>query len=261
MGSENLRVRMCLSYDGTDFFGWQKQPDQESTIQGLLEAKLSQIYNQPIVVVGSGRTDRGVHALKQWAHFDLPKNRNHGELGHKLQKMTPDSINIRSLEVAPPQFHAQASAISKCYSYRIQVSRSPSPFLRHWCWQRYQKIDISYLQEASQFLLGKQDFESFRSRGTRLYSTVRELKISRWVQKRPGFFEYQVKGDGFLKQMVRNIVGTLIVHQDQGRLPSAILEILKKKDRKQAEAPAPARGLFLTSVQYPLELDSQCRKL
>lgn len=252
---------MCLSYDGTDFFGWQKQPAQKPTIQGLLEAKLSQIYNQPIVVVGSGRTDRGVHALRQWAHFDLPKNRDHSDLVYKLQKMTPDSVNIKTLEVTPKGFHAQISAISKCYSYRIQVSPSPNPFLRYWCWQRCQKLNLSYFREASQFLLGKHDFESFRTRGTNLHSTVREIQISRWVEKKPGFFEYQVKGSGFLKQMVRNIVGTLIAHHDQGRSPSAIFELLKKRDRRRAGPPAPARGLFLTSVQYPLELDSQCRKL
>ncbi len=261
MGSESLRVRMCLSYDGTDFFGWQKQSGQKPTVQGVLEAKLSQIYNQPIVVIGSGRTDRGVHVLNQWVHFDLPKNRDHGELAYRLQKMTPESISIKSIEVVPREFHAQISAISKCYSYRIQVSNPPNPFLRHWCWQRRQKLNIDYLQKASRLLLGKHDFESFRSQGTDSRSTERELQISRWIQKKSGIFEYQIKGNGFLKQMIRNIVGTLIAHQDQGKPPSAILEVLKCRDRKQAEAPAPARGLFLSSVQYPLGLDSQCWKL
>ncbi len=261
MASESLRVRMCLSYDGTDFFGWQKQTGQNPTVQGILEAGLSRIYNQPIAVIGSGRTDRGVHALNQWAHFDLPKNRDHSQLAHRLRKITPASIGIKFLETAPGKFHAQISAISKCYSYRIQVSKISNPFSRHWCWQRQQTLNLSYLQKASQLLLGKHDFESFRSRGTRLHNTLRELHISRWVQRKSNLFEYQIKGTGFLKQMVRNIVGTLITHQDQGSPPSAILEVLKHRDRKRAAAPAPAQGLFLNSVQYPLELDSQCRKL
>ena len=256
-----MRVRICLAYDGTDFFGWQKQSGKTPTIQGVLEETLSKIYNQPIAVVGSGRTDRGVHAFKQWAHFDLPEDRNHQNLTYKLQRMTHRSISLRSMESAPKEFHARASAVSKCYSYRIEVSKKPNPFLRRWSWSVHKPLSFDYLQSASEFLLGTHDFESFRSRGTEVHRTLRKIFISRWVQRKSGLFEYQIMGNGFLKQMIRNIVGTLVSHYNQNKPPSAILEVLNRRDRTKAGPPAPPQGLFLTSVQYPGELDKQCRKL
>ncbi|MEM7645893.1 MAG: tRNA pseudouridine(38-40) synthase TruA [Pseudomonadota bacterium] len=255
------RIRLKVAYDGTDFFGWQKQPNEDQTIQGILEKHLSQIYNEPISVVGSGRTDRGVHALAQWAHCDLPKRRDHSNLQYKLQRMTPETLSILRVEDAPGDFHAQISAVSKCYRYQIQVAPTPSPFQRLYSWQRKKPLSLNYLQQASKCLLGGHDFTSFQSKGTEVSSPVRELLVSRWREPKRGHFHYQIQGNGFLKQMVRNIVGTLIDLHDAGAPPEAISEILGAQDRQRASAPAPASGLFLASVQYPEILDNKCRKL
>lgn len=260
LDSKKIRIRALVSYDGTDFFGWQKQPNTEKTIQGFLENILSQIYNQPISVVGSGRTDRGVHAIKQWAHFDLPEGADYSNLHHKLQRMTPAEISIKKLELTPNDFHAQISAVSKCYQYRMQVTATPNPFLARYCWQRLKPLDLNFLQEASKTILGTHDFSSFQSQGTIVSTPVRTIFISRWQQK-GDLFRYEIQGSGFLKQMVRNIVGTMIKLHDDGKSPLELQSILNQKNRRLAAAPSPAQGLFLSSVQYPKSLDNKCRKL
>lgn len=256
-----VRLRLCLAYDGNPFYGWQKQPNQPATVQGQLETALSKIYNQPIAVVGSGRTDRGVHALNQWAHFDLPSTAQPDNLHYKLQRMSSDAIQIKDIQFAPTDFHAQISAVSKCYLYKIQVAPSTTPFFRHFSWQRKAPLSLNYLQEASKSLLGSHDFTSFQSQGTPVSSPVRKIEICRWVCKKNNVYEFQIKGNGFLKQMVRNIVGSLILAHDNGQPPSQIQSILNERNRQSAAAPAPAQGLFLSSVQYPQNLDNKCRKL
>lgn len=256
-----VRLRARLSYDGTDFLGWQRQPNSKNTVQGILEEKLTKIYNQKIAVVGSGRTDKGVHALNQWAHFDLPKNRDHSNLHYKLQRMTPESITIKQIEEASQDFHAQISAVSKCYFYRIQSGDHPNPFGRRFSWQRKTPLDMNYLQHLAKIICGEHDFSSFQSTGTPVSSTTRQVLISRWVIKNHGIFEYQIQGTGFLKQMVRNIVGTMVKMHDEKRPTDELSELILKKNRQLAPGPAPACGLFLSSVQYPSELDNKCRKL
>ena len=262
MNSKSQRIRICLSYDGQSFFGWQKQPNVEPTLQGLLEDRISQIYNTKVAVVGSGRTDRGVHALNQWAHFDLPLQANDlSNLRYKLNRMTPESVWIKSLESAPADFHAQISAESKCYKYRLLPGTEQSPFQQGHSWVLGKPIDLNYLQNLASQFLGKHDFSSFQSQGTPVSTPVREIHISRWVQRKSGILEYQIKGSGFLKQMVRNMVGTMI-KLEQLQAPSEELSrILTSCDRGLAAAPAPPQGLFLASVQYPKNLDNKCRKL
>lgn len=261
MGFTKKRYRIKLAYDGTDFFGWQKQPNVEPTIQGVLESILSRIFNEKIAVVASGRTDRGVHALNQWAHFDLPENAAPTNLQYKLQRMSPDSISIKSLETTPEDFHAQISAESKCYFYRLQVGDTPNPFQQRYTWQRRKALNFDTLEAMATVLFGLHDFSSFQSQGTPVTTPVRQIYISRWICKKNGIFEYQIKGNGFLKQMVRNLVGTMVKIHDEGGSAQQLMDILDKKDRKLAAAPAPAQGLYLSSVQYPKNLDNKCRKL
>ncbi len=211
--------------------------------------------------MGSGRTDRGVHALNQWAHFNLPENANIEKLAYKLQRMTPPSIAIKSLELCPADFHAQISAEKKTYIYRLDLSRPANPFGLRYCWSYPKAVDFDYLQEASNLLLGEHDFSSFQSRGTIVTSPVRTLEKCLWRRKRKGLWVFEIQGNGFLKQMVRNIVGTLI-HMAEIKVPvQEILHILHSKDRQMAAAPAPPQGLFLSAVHYPQQLDNKCRKL
>ena len=258
-------MRLCLSYDGTHFYGWQKQSplSLQPTVQGLLEGVLSEIFNQEISVVGSGRTDRGVHALNQWAHCDLPELEKFpwNELAYKLERMTPPSVAIRCVEQVPHQFHAQISALSKTYTYRFFVKKVANPFVQLYSWHYVKKMDLSYLRAASELLLGEHDFSSFQSRGAQTSSTVRCIYHCRWKVRSRGFVDFQIRGSGFLKQMVRNLVGTLMWHQDRGSRTQKIQEILESGQRSSSGPPAPARGLFLSSVQYPKELDSQCQVL
>ena len=261
MDSDKIRLRIQMAYDGTDFFGWQKQPNIQPTIQGSLEIILSKIYGQQINIIGSGRTDRGVHATSQWAHFDLPKDKDFSNLQYKIQRMTPDSISIKKLELTPSEFHAQISAESKCYRYRLLPGKPLSPFQERYAWQPGRPINLEYLQKLALLILGEHDFSSFQSTGTPVNSPVRNILISRWIKRNSGVLEYQIKGTGFLKQMVRNIVGTMLKMEQLQTPPHELTSILKQKDRSLAAAPAPAKGLFLSSVQYPQSLDNKCRKL
>ncbi len=256
-----VRVRMLLAYDGTDFMGWQKQPQTDQTFQGQLEKILTKIYDQPISVVGSGRTDRGVHALNQWAHCDLPKTRDLSKLKYRLQRMTPSALVVKRLEEAPSDFHAQISAESKTYIYRIYNQPRPNPFRDRFSWQYHKPLDVEYLQRISDLLIGSHDFACFQSKGTEVSSTIREITESRWFMKKKGLLVYQIQGSGFLKQMVRNIMATLIALHEKKASESEFLKILSSQNRQLVPAPAPAQGLFLAQVRYPKDLDNKCRKL
>ena len=175
--------------------------------------------------------------------------------------MTPETITIKKVESCPQDFHAQISAEKKRYVYRLFHKKNPSPFLQRYTWSMRKPVNLNFLQEASKALLGRHDFAAFQSTGTAVSTTVREIFHADWVYKPSGFMDFHIVGSGFLKQMVRNIVGTLVwLHEKEAPI-GALQEILASKDRKRAGAPAPAQGLFLASVKYPSELDNKCRKL
>jgi tRNA pseudouridine38-40 synthase len=261
LASKKVRIRLCLAYDGTAFFGWQKQPNTPETLQGVLESCLSMIFNQSVSVVGSGRTDRGVHALKQWAHFDLVDPVNLFNLQYRLNRMTPESVLIKKVEEAPADFHAQISAFAKCYKYRLIPGSNKSPFRGRYAWMPHKAISLESLQKMAPLFLGEHDFSSFQSQGTPVRTPVRQILISRWIAKEYGVLEYQVQGSGFLKQMVRNMVGTMVKLLEFQESTTKLKEILEARDRTLAASPAPPQGLFLSSVQYPQSLDNKCRKL
>ncbi len=258
---QKTRVRLLLAYDGTDFMGWQKQPQTDKTFQGLLEKILTQIYDQPIAVIGSGRTDRGVHALNQWAHCDLPNTRDLSKLKYKLQRMTPSDLVIKRVEEAPSDFHAQISAVDKTYIYRIYNRPRPNPFINRYTWPIHKPLDIEYLQEMAKLLIGTHDFSSFQSKGTLVSTPVREIFQSQWIKGQKGLLTYKIQGSGFLKQMVRNIMATLIALHEKKAPPQELIRILSSQNRQLVPAPAPAQGLFLAQVNYPKDLDNKCRKL
>jgi tRNA pseudouridine38-40 synthase len=257
---DHTRVRMHISYDGTDFMGWQRQTTLPS-VQGTLEKAISQICGKPTRVLGASRTDSGVHANQQVAHFDCPKDPGSFDFRYSLQSMTPESVVVEEMFIAPVDFHAIAQVTDKVYRYRVFNRVIPSALLhRYSYWVRF-PLDLAYLNEASKYLVGKQDFKSFQSSGTKVLTTVREIFAASWTQPDEHILEFSIRGNGFLKQMVRNIVGTLIYLNQDEAPTDQVKAILGYQDRRKAGPTAPAQGLFLDHVNYPESVDNGCRKL
>lgn len=255
-----FRTKLVISYDGVDFCGWQRQTILPS-VQGTLEKALSKIYDRPIRVLGASRTDTGVHATGQVAHFDAPKDPSLFDLRYALIRLTPPTIVVREVYQAPPDFHAIACAVKKTYRYMILNRKIPSALrFRHTHWVR-SPLSLDYLNEASKFLLGHQDFKSFQTSGGDVKTTDRTIFEAHWLQKDHDTLEFVIQGSGFLKQMVRNVVGTLIDMNQAGAPPEKLREIILSLDRRKAGATAPPQGLYLSRVYYPSELDRKCRKL
>lgn len=256
------RIKLVLSYDGTPFQGWQRQTRTEATIQGELERVLSRIYDCPITVIGSGRTDSGTHAVAQVAHFDAPKIiPTEPKLIRALNGLLPESVVVKSVSLAPPDFHAMFSVTRKTYIYRVwnHPVRSALWHLRaHWV---QKPLNLELLNDFSSLLVGEHDFKSFQTTGTPVPSTVRTIEHARWQAKHKYLLEFSICGDGFLKQMVRNIVGAQLYLERNGGTPADFQSIVEAKDRRKAKDTAPAHGLYLYRVEYPRELDNKCLKL
>jgi len=272
----NLQTwKLTLAYDGTDFQGWQVQPGQ-ITIQGELQAALGRITGETPLPQGSGRTDAGVHALAQVASFALQAPIPLENLLRALNRTLPPSIRVSGAQVVPGSFHARHSAIAKTYEYRILLGGSCPPFLARYVYALPSPLNLEKLQRCALLFEGEHDFSSFaasdpdRSRrnlvpqessesavalATELAeSAIKTIFSSSWEQRPSEAGEllvYRVRGNGFLHHMVRNLVGTMI---DVGRGHLALDEIprvLAARDRSAAGPTAPARGLFLHSVEYP----------
>lgn len=256
----SFRTRMHVSYDGTEFAGWQRQTKHVS-IQGTLEAAISKIYDEPVRVLGASRTDAGVHANLQVAHFDIPRDPSLFDLRYAIQCLTPPTIVIKELFLAPEDFHAIACVTDKVYKYRVVNRRVPSALRNRFTyWVRY-PLNLDFLNAASKYLIGTHDFKSLQSAGTPVQSTVRTISAAHWTQLDEDTLEFTIQGDGFLKQMVRNIVGTLIDFNQDELPPEKMQELLELKDRRAAGPTAPPQGLFLNRVNYPEVIDNRCRKL
>lgn len=263
--SSKLKVRFNVAYDGTDFCGWQRQNhgDQKSVCQSIQDA-LETVFNEEIALYASGRTDAGVHALNQVCHFETSKPESffkNFDLSWALKSHLPSSIVIKDAWLAPSEFHATLSSTHKTYRYLIYNNPRRSVFLHRYAdWVR-KPLDIDYLNKACAYLIGEQDFKSFQSVGTPVPHTVRTIYKAQWRRKNKDVIEFVITGSGFLKQMVRNIVGTQLLLERKGLNPEKMKEIIQLKDRTKAGPPAPAQGLYLCKVYYPLELDNKCRKL
>lgn len=254
------RVRLDLSFDGYLFMGWQKQLGGTYTVQGVLEEKLSKIFKEPINVVGSGRTDRGVHALHLVAHFDCSTDPQRINLRVALQSACPKFITIKEVYLAPKEFHAQRSAEEKTYKYLIRNAKTPSSQLWNKSVWIKKPLDLDYLNKVTACLVGTHDFKSFQNAGTDLKSTVREVYEAKWILRKPGWVEFYIRGNGFLKQMVRNIVGTALALEKNGQPIEKMKEILEAKNRKMALKTALPEALYLVTVKYPQTLDNKCLK-
>ncbi|HZR63689.1 MAG TPA: tRNA pseudouridine(38-40) synthase TruA [Terriglobales bacterium] len=245
--------KLTLAYDGTDFSGWQVQPDAQ-TVQGTLGLAIGRVTGEKVLPQGSGRTDAGVHALGQVATFESMSVIPVVNLVSALNDILPVSIRVISAEEVAPDFHARKSAKAKSYRYRILREAICPPFLARYVWHYPYPLDEAAIFGAASAIEGEHDFTSFaavdpeRGRGEPV-SNVRRIFFSQWRRESSELI-YEVRGRGFLHHMVRNLVGTFLL-VGKGTLKKAdIVDILARKDRSAAGATAPAAGLYLVSVEY-----------
>lgn len=262
---KKTKIKFTVAYDGTNFCGWQRQKHGPlKSVAHVIEEALSKILNEPIKLFASGRTDAGVHAVNQVCHFETTKPESFFykiDFAWAIKSKLPDTVTIKEAWIAPPEFHATICSKYKTYRYIIHNHERQSPFLHRYAHQVRHRLDIDYLNELSKRVIGTKDFKSFQSIGTEVHHTIRTIYRAEWIQKKPDILEFRITGSGFLKQMVRNIVGTQLYLERTKENPEKFSKIIDLKDRSQAFAPAPAQGLYLWKVYYPLELDNKCRKL
>lgn len=242
----NLRLDIC--YDGTRYRGWQRLTGVEGTIQGKLETVLSRILEEPVEVSGSGRTDAGVHAAHQIANFHCQNPMPTEKILEQLRRYLPEDIGIYSCEEAAPRFHARLNAAEKTYRYRIWNSEEPCVFLRRYVWCMPEKLDVEAMNRAAEKLLGEHDFSAFCGNRKMKKSTVRRIDALK-ITRRGDELQITVTGDGFLYNMVRILVGTL-VEVGQGRRSPESIPALFGAPREQAGFLAPPQGLCLMEVTY-----------
>ena len=244
-------IKLTVQYDGTDYVGWQRQPNGTS-IQELIEDALAPIEGRAVTVHGAGRTDAGVHALAQVASTVLASTIDTFTLARALNAVLPPDVRIIDVAEAPADFHARFSAVAKTYEYRIVNAPLVSAFLHRYVWHVVPPLAIDAMREASAPLVGAHDFAAFQGAGAAVDSTERLIDRIEWEEGRGSDtpLVMRITGSGFLRHMVRNIVGTL-VEVGTGRWPAACIpDILASGDRTLAGPTAPARGLFLVRVEY-----------
>jgi tRNA pseudouridine38-40 synthase len=242
------RYRVTLAYDGTQYLGWQIQPSGP-TIQGELEQCLTQMAGHRVRVVGAGRTDAGVHAHGQVAHFKLDNPIPPDGLLRGLNSLLPEDIRVRESSVAPDDFHARYSARAKTYRYFIDLSPVALPMRSRFAHHYPHPIDRGAMDAAAKCFLGRHDFVAFAASSTEVETTVRECFESRFFEQEPELV-YEINATGFLHHMVRNIVGTLL-EVGRGKItPDSIDALFDSKDRRLSGPTAPARGLHLMEVEY-----------
>ena len=238
--------KLSLSYDGTDFHGWQRQPDKR-TIQGVLEGSLTKITRKKIHVIGAGRTDAGVHAQEQVASFKENLSLEDEELCRALNSVLPDEIRINSLKRIDMDFNARKMAKSKVYQYRIFNSPIISPFLQRYVLQWSSPLKVKLMKEAAPLFARETDFRAFSS--SQLQNSVRKVMRSE-IEKKGDEIIYTVEASGFLRYMVRTMVGTLLEIGKGKMPPGRIEEIFREKKRSLAGPTIPAKGLCLIKVNY-----------
>jgi tRNA pseudouridine38-40 synthase len=257
--------KVTLAYDGTSFVGWQRQAAGAS-VQGLIEAALRELDGCDVSVTGAGRTDAGVHALGQVASFATRRLMDAGTLVRAVNARLPDSIRVLAAEPVDPSFHARFGAVCKSYRYRIWNRNPMHPFERAYAWHVSEPLDVASMMTAAALIQGRHDFAAFQAAGSTVRSSERTLfrstvRTDRSSVEQPlseagpaieqgDLIVYEVSGDGFLRHMVRNIVGSL-VEVGRGRRPAEwMATVLANRNRSFAGPTAPPHGLVLVSVDY-----------
>jgi len=242
------RIKLEIAYDGTRYCGWQVQPE-EITVEGLINEKLSQLLGEKIEVIGASRTDSGVHAMGNVAVFDTNSSIPAEKFAKALNVRLPEDIRVQTSCEAPIDFHPRRTECVKTYEYRIQNRKIEMPMDRLYSYFVYVDLDIEAMQRAAEYLVGTHDYKSFCSVKTQVLDTVRTI-YSIKVSKKEDIIYIRIKGNGFLYNMVRIIVGTLINVGRGFHSPEKVLEILKACDRSLAGPTAPAKGLTLVKIEY-----------
>lgn len=246
-------IRLQIEYEGTNYAGWQAQNRRPSdTIQETIEKVLAKVLQEKVKVIGSGRTDAGVHALGQTANFKTNSRLTPAKIQKALNGLLPDDIRIKKANYADNDFHACYSARAKTYRYIILNSKVSSVFLKRSSWHIPYKLDIPLMRKEAKSLIGRRDFSSFCASGSSAKTRVRTIKK---ISVKKSFNDFNlitidIEADGFLYNMARNIAGTL-VEIGRGRFSAGSMrKILTAKDRRAAGPTAQARGLFLVKVKY-----------
>ena len=251
------RIKIKLAYDGTDFHGWQVQPGL-TTIQGTLEAVVAEIEGGPVHVAGSGRTDAGVHALEQTAAVSIRNPIPVANLRKAMNRLLPASIRVLSAEEAAPDFHPRFQALAKSYEYRILRAEVCQPSEWRYIHHHPYPLDLDRMLACVPLIEGRHDFTAFAASDARDeegQSKVRTIFCSR-LEALPDRLLYRVRGSGFLKHMVRNIVGSLL-ETGRGNLDESGWRELLSRSTRKAGPTAPAKGLFLVNVEYAGDASAQ----
>ena len=243
-----MNIKLTIEYDGTRYHGWQIQSTGE-TIQSVLEKAVSIFFGKPTRIIGSGRTDAGVHALGQVANFFCDQEPDPHRLQRGLNALTPEDITIKEVTIVPDSFDARRDGRSRLYEYRILNRSTPSPFHLNRAWHVHDPLDVQSMREAIRFLQGEHDFSAFQAAGCDAIHPVRKIYRTS-LDERNELLVYTIEATAFLRHMVRNIVGTLVEIGRKQRTPESFAELLRVRDRTKAGPTAPAHGLFLMAVKY-----------
>ncbi len=241
--------KMLLSYDGTRYAGWERQPGRSDTIQGKLEHVLSLMTNQPVEVIGAGRTDAGVHARGMTANAWLDTDRTEEEIRDYVNQYLPEDICALEVRKASDRFHSRYNAIGKTYRYTCYIDAVKPVFDRKYVYALEEAPDVEKMREAAKYLIGEHDFASFCGNSHMKKSTVRRVDLIEITADDP-YLTFTYHGNGFLQYMVRILTGTLLEVGYGKRTPQSMKELLEAKERDLAGFTAPAKGLCLMKVDY-----------
>lgn len=242
-------IRLLLQYEGTRYQGWQRQQSTDNTIQGKFELLLSRMCGEQIEIIGSGRTDAGVHALGQVANFHTCSEMPLDEMLTYMNQYLPDDIAVIGIAEAAPRFHSRLNACGKHYIYRIVNSDIPNVFLRRYSLSVPEKLDVQAMRKAAAYLCGEHDFKSFTSAKKSKKSTVRRIDSIEITQTGTEL-GFSFRGNGFLYHMIRILAGTLLEVGKGERDPESIPELLDARNRELAGPLLPAKGLTLVEIYY-----------
>jgi tRNA pseudouridine38-40 synthase len=241
--------RVVVEYDGTEFAGWQRQAGATRTVQGVLEDALARLAHGRVAVTGAGRTDAGVHAAGQVANARAATRLAAPDLERAWNALLPPDVAVRELRPAPPDYHARRAARSKLYAYRLWTGTERSPLRQRFTLWKRPPLDLDAMRAGAAALVGSHDFASFCAAGGEARGTVRKVTRAEWIGAVGGELRFEVEGPGFLRHMVRNLVGSLLEVGRGRRPPSWIAEVLAARSRTRAGPTAPPRGLTLIRVE------------